>query len=213
MAYVAVDIDDNLYSFTDLARQVLADQAVKTGDNLLKVAAYASWPEWRSPPDILGLDRWLDIIEICHDDDMILSQDPYPGAADVLAELAAQHMLVYVSNRSTERQGSTQDWLNKHGFPSGRLVCAAHHDKRTYITDCQYIIDDRPKNLVDFVYDYEWKFKHGSQQNPRLGFGLSTEYNAGLTDIPGIYLAPPRNWQLLRHYLVKTNVLKELAHV
>ena len=63
-------------------------------------------------------------------------------------------------------------------------------------SDCQYIIDDRPKTLVEFVYDSNWQ----KETTPaRKGFGLFCEYNRALTDVPGIYLAP--NWTLLEKYI------------
>lgn len=30
-------------------------------------------------------------------------------------------------------------------------------DKRPHVADCQYLIDDRPKTVVDFVYDFDWE--------------------------------------------------------
>lgn len=203
MAKIAVDIDDTLYSFTALAREVLAEEALRTGDKMLERAAYAPWTEWRTPPDMLGLEKWLEVVDICHDDDKILSRTPFPGSQNVLDELAAQHDLVYVSNRTTERESATSEWLDIHDFPTGHLVCAGHGDKQAFLNECQYLIDDRPKNLVQFVYASCW----AEPEKERVGFGLMTEFNRSLTDVPGIYLAPAGNWSLMRFYFEKTGVL------
>lgn len=203
MIKIGVDVDDTLYSFASLARGVLASEAARTGDKALERAAYAPWPEWRTPPDLIGVDEWLRIIALCHDEEMIRCQQPYPGAADLLAELAKQYELVYVSTRDTERYTATKEWLVANLFPTGDLKCTGQ-DKAEALAGCHYLIDDRPKNLIDFVYDGSWE-----EYQPRIGFGLMTEFNRALTDIPRIYLAPPGNWNLMRYYFVKTGVLKE----
>lgn len=217
MAKIAVDIDDTLYSFGRLARQVLSSEAARTGDDKLEVAAYAPWSEWRVPPDLIGIEEWLRIIDLCHTEEQILSQEPYPDAYDVLHDLVDEgHELVYVTSRNPERQNATEKWVEINGFPVGPLACSGH-DKTQHIKDCQYIIDDRVSTLVRFVYDWEWTSNikrltgeigmENSIKYKRIGFGLMTEYNRGLTDCPGIFLAPPENWVLLRKGLVKHGVL------
>jgi phosphoserine phosphatase len=223
MATIAIDIDDTLYSFTELARQTLARLASESGDKQLTRAAYAPWSEWRTPPDILTLETWLEIIGHCHDPDMILRQTPLPGAREVLWELVEEgHDLVYISDRAEELVGPTRTWLEMNDLPSSiswdsegtdlgeraKLLCV-RGDKNKHLTDCQYMIDDRPKNLVNFVYDYDWKNKHGSKERSRVGFGLLSEYNRSLTDVPGIKLAP--SWELLRRYLIEEGLLRSLS--
>ena len=206
MAKIAVDIDDTLYSFGRLARQVLSEEAARLGDPKLEVCAYSPWSEWRVPPDIIGLDEWLRIIDLCHTEEQILSQQPYPDARDILCELVNEgHELVYVTSRNPERHNATDQWLYRNAFPEGPLACSGH-DKTEHLKECQYVIDDRVSTLVRFVYDAEWK-NLGRGKDPRVGFGLMTEYNRGLTDCPGIFLAPPENWVLLRKGLVKHGVL------
>jgi hypothetical protein len=221
MATFAVDIDDTLYSFGDLAREVVADVGAKTYDENLIRAAYTPWGEWRIPPDVMGLDTWLEIIELCHTDEMILAQIPYKGAYDGLWNIInSGHDIVYISNRREDSHGATANWLELHGFPYatgydesgdsliGRasLVCTTGN-KHPFISHCQYLIDDRPKTLVEFVYDYDWKNKHGSDTNHRKGFGLYKEFNSSLTDVPGVYLAP--TWVLLEKHMAKKGILRE----
>lgn len=217
MATIAVDIDDTLYSFCDLARKVLTEEAFRTGDERRTVAAYAPWPEWRSPVDLLGLDEWMRIIGLCHDDEMILAQRPYDGAVEVLWELVdAGHDLLYISNRATETRLATQRWLVEQGFPidvewtedeCATLVVTAE-DKKPYIAHCQYLIDDRPKTQVAFLTDPDWHADNrGTSTAQRKVFSLAKEFNRGLTDVPGIYLAP--TWIGIRHFLVKEGLIKE----
>lgn len=211
MAKIAIDVDDTIYPFGDLARQIILDEAAKTGDKIMQKAAYASWPEWRTPVDLLGQETWLSIIDKCHDEEIIGQQIPYANSQLVLRELAQDHELIYVSSRSMNCFAATEAWLDDNDFPEGELICSGH-DKTKHIASCQYIIDDRPSTLVRFVYDYDWTNRYGSAGDKRIAYGLMADYNRALTDVPNIYLAPPGNWMLLRGYLVKTGVLKELAY-
>lgn len=212
MSTIAVDIDDTLYSFTGLAREIMADLAVERGDKALERGAYASWDEWRAPVDLLGLDAWLEIIEMSHASDQIVSQPPFQKAAETLWEVAqAGHDLLYISNRAPEAFAPTREWLRRHGFPihyattfRTRLICTAEA-KAPYIADCQYIIDDRPKTLFEFLADSKWKAEHPDE--PRKAFALMAPYNRGMTDIPNLFIAPQQSWSVLRHYLLREGVL------
>ena len=104
---IAVDIDDTLYPFCDLARQVLTEEGFRRGGDQMIAAAYAPWPEWRSPVDLLGLKTWLDIIALCHDDELILSRTPYEGAVDVLWELVES---------GTTREGLVDALIGRFGI-------------------------------------------------------------------------------------------------
>lgn len=217
MPKVAIDIDDTIYSFTGLARRVMTKLGFETGDKQMIAAAYALWPEWRSPTDLLGVDRWLEVIDLCHDSDLILAQTPHLGAADTCrALMRAGHELLYISNRATETRDATEDWLVSHNFLGNglpaELMCLMG-DKTPHIAQCQYFIDDRPKNLIQFVYDYHWSNKWGSNRDDkkRRGFGLTTEFNRALTDVPRIYLAP--TWTGLNYYLQSKGLLEEQVEV
>lgn len=209
MTTIAVDIDDTLYSFGQLAREVFIDLALEEGDKRMQRGAYCAWGEWRSPSDVTDVDTWMKVIARCHTDENILSQVPFPGAAGVLQELVDHsYHLLYISNRTPDAEPATQEWLQDNYFPleQTRLVCTTD-DKMRKMGQCQYLIDDRPKTLVQFVYDFHWKHKHGSEnaKKARKAFGLYTPYNAALTDVPEVKLAP--NWKLLRQYLLDENVL------
>lgn len=213
MAKIAIDVDDTLYSFTALARNVLAKRAAEFPNTQYMNTAYALWPEWRSPVDLLGVSTWLDVIDECHADKAILDQIPYPGAAGVLWELAEQgHELIYLSARNEERYAATSHWLGASRMPDGVLTCTGH-DKTAHLAQCQFLVDDRPATLVKFVYDFDWKNRFGSLngKKERKAFGLMTDFNRSLTDVPGIALAP--NWNLLRHHFIKSGILGEKVTV
>jgi hypothetical protein len=227
MATVAVDIDDTLYDFNALSREVICAEAARLGSTELTRAAYAAWTEWRSPADLLPDGEWLRIIDMCHTQEMIHAQQPFTGVYDVLWRIIeAGHSITYISNRDPETHGATEFWLNCHGLPSPngwdsygadldhrvKLICTTK-DKMPLIRDCQFIIDDRPKTLVNFVYDFDWKNKYGSTNRDmqRKGFALHREYNAGLTDVPGIYLA--KSWTLLAKFLEEKGVAAPATEV
>lgn len=211
MTTIAVDVDDTLYDFNSLAREVCVDMALETGDERLRRGAYAPWPEWRSPADVTHPDMWGDVIAECHAPDRVLEQTPYANAADTLSELIDNgYLLHYISNRHEDSFAATLEWLELHHFPTGpwrtRVSCT-RDDKIGLLSASQFLIDDRPKTLVQFVHNYNWTNKHGSSNwsKQRKAFGLHTPYNGALTDIPGIKLAP--NWTLLREYLIDEGVL------
>jgi len=199
MSKVAVDIDDSLYPFGQLAQEMMIQAAIRNDSKSLRKAAYSTWNEWRTPNDALE-EEWEEVIAMCHQDHVIRTQMPFKHSVTVLRKIFDQgHDIIYISNRSEDAYNATKEWLQAHGFPqSGSLVCTTE-SKAPFIEDCQYIIDDRPKTLVEFVYNNNWKYDDILGMRPRIGFGLFCEYNRALTDVPGIYLAP--NWALLEKYI------------
>jgi hypothetical protein len=200
VAKIAIDIDSTLYDFASLACQTMGEIAEERGDERLRNAAYSTtWTEWRTPIDLAGEEAWNEVVDRCHKPEVILAQRAYVGAREELWDLDdAGHELVYVSNRNPSTFDATDAWLAVWAFPEGKLLCHSE-DKLMSIRDCQYLIDDRPKTLVGFVYDSgPWPDQDGWGGNRR-AFGLVTPYNRNLTDVPGIYLAP--SWPLLGRYL------------
>lgn len=213
MKNIAIDLDDTILDFNELARQILSAEAVRTGDAQLKAAAFSEWNQWRVPPDLIGMKKWLEIISMCHDPEVIDKRIPYPDAPETIWELVnSGNKITYISNRHGDCYESSYKWLLKNDFPvedngasmTTKLICT-QENKMEHIRECQYIIDDRPKTLVQFVHDFDWKNKHGSNNNPRKAFGLMRPYNSSLTDVPGIYLAP--SWKLLREFLVEKELI------
>ncbi len=176
-------------------------------------ALYAKWDQWRTPYELCGYDDhgeslWLQCIARCHDDKAIFRQKPFPGAVEVCNELIAEgHYLTYISNRATESERATEEWLTWHGFmpvfsqtgqQATKLVVTSG-DKEPFIRDCQYMIDDRPKNVVTFIHNRDWP------AGKRKAFVRVTDYNGGLTDVPGLYLA--HTWQGMARYMIKEGLL------
>jgi len=169
MARIAVDIDSTLYDFSTLAREGFLRLARERGDDTLKRGAYHPWTEWRSPTDASGVQAFLDVLDYCHDNDVILEQVPFRGSAETCQALASEgHDLLYISNRRVESTEATEQWLKKWDFPLSEdeheLKCLMD-EKRDHIADCQYIIDDRPRTVIDFVYDFDWETKMREQAN------------------------------------------------
>jgi hypothetical protein len=162
MARIAVDIDSTLYDFEQPSRDACFKLWKETGDEKYKQAAYHPWTEWRSPADVLGVERWLKAIAVVHDDDAILGMEPFTGAVETCQALIdAGHELIYISNRATETEYATERWLDEWGFSDlvidGRTsLVVTQGDKAPFIKDCQYLIDDRLKTAVTFTYDFEW---------------------------------------------------------
>ena len=193
---VAVDLDNSVYDFGSLAQEMIIKIALERGDKALQAAAYSTWNEWRTPNDILD-EEWQTIVDMCHRDHIIRTRVPYNHCVNTLRKIFDHgNDIVYISNRAESTYDATFEWLRMHGFPQADSLICTTEDKVSHLHKYQYIIDDRPKTLVEFVYDNIWK---ENSIYDRIGFGLFCEYNRALTDVPGIYLAP--NWILLEKYI------------
>lgn len=204
---VAVDLDNTLYDFDTPARDAFLKLGIERGNKGFFKGAYNAWGEWRSMTDSCGDDIQEEVIQMVHEPESILEQHPFKGSQQVLHELEEQgHTLLFISNREPERHRPTAVWLEDHGFPPGELICT-RESKLPLIAHCQYLIDDRPKTLVQFVFEYDWKNKYGSQNGAmqRKAFSLAYPYNQALTDVPGMYFAP--TWGGIQYYLAKEGVL------
>lgn len=210
---VAIDIDSTLYDFATPCRQAFLDLALEHGEKEEYFrGGYQSWVEWRSPADVCGPEAFEKALAKVHSPDVIKAQQPYEGAQEVLQDLAQEHEIFYISNRDPSATQATKEWLFEiNDFPIAETICMME-DKQPYLSQCQYLIDDRCKTLVEFVYDFIWKYTYGSiatpdstPSNDRKAFGLLFEYNRNLTDIPNIYLAP--TWAGIRYYLERKGVL------
>jgi hypothetical protein len=226
MATIAIDIDSTLYDFETPAREGMLKLYKETGDPVYKEGAYHPWTEWRSPADVLGIDRWLEVIGLCHQADVIESQRPFEGAVETCNALLIEgHNLLYISNRATESEDATRRWLVTNHFFGGHIprvhedqyvtLVVTMGDKRPFIKDCQYLIDDRLKTCVDFVHDPYWQVEHGFRGEEgsleRKAFVKAYGYNQAGTDLPGLYIAP--TWAGLNEYLVTKDVLSQEAFI
>lgn len=194
---IAIDIDDTLTSFNDLAKKVIWKRFRETGDKVYKGYVYASLSQWRTPLDILTKDEWISIVNECHSPENIAQNIPFAGSVEIINELAKNNEIYYVSNRAPRTYKDTVAWLRNSGYPNPEtVICLADKPKIDFflIQDIDYIIDDRPKTLVEFSY-----FKNNAKS-----FGLLTEYNTSLTDLDNIYLA--HDWYGLAYFLEKENI-------
>jgi hypothetical protein len=237
MTRIAVDIDSTLYDFETPAREAMLKLYYETGDDKYKEGAYHPWTEWRSPADVIGLERWLKAIDLCHDADVIEAQRPFDGAVETCRALVENgHDLLYISNRRSETEDATRSWLDDQGFLCGDIprvredqfvaVACVMGDKKPYMAECQYLIDDRLKTCVEFVYDYDWReglynsydgpdldgdFNTYVKAGERKAFVKAYPYNQAGTDIPGLYVA--MTWAGLNEYLVNKGLLEQAAFI
>lgn len=224
-AVVAVDVDSTLYDFETPSRDACLKLWQETGDAAFKEAAYHPWTEWRSPADVLmdpdGVPRrWLKAIDVVHEANSILQMEPFSGAVETCQALvAAGHGLIYITNRAAHTEAATYEWLDGNGFlddTERTSLVVTEGDKRPFIEKAQYIIDDRLKTCVQFVYDYDWQFYMGVRKEnggpgtyDRLAFVKAYPYNQNATDVPGLILAP--TWSAINVYLVKRGLLPQAA--
>ena len=219
MAKIAVDIDDTLYSFRDIAKDALFHLAQERGDKEILSAAYTEALQWRTLADVAGNETLMEAIELAHSPEVMNQTLPFRGAPETLYALVNQgHELIYISNRDEKAADATRNWLLRHSFPDpgstfGVELKCLWGDKIPHLTDCQYIIDDRASTLIKFVHDYDWERRHMDRagvENPRKGFGIHAPHNTNLTDVKNIYLAP--TWGGLNYYFVRKGLLDEVAY-
>lgn len=209
LAKIAVDIDDTLYNFGEKIREEFFKMAIEKDDKSLLKGAYAPHLEWRSLSDSLSDEIVREAIDRVHSHESIISQTPYEHSVQTLWDLVnSGHELMYISNRDSRCWASTSNWLIINEFPidvQDNNVHCVTGNKEEYLLHCQYIIDDRPSTVANFVNNYTWKRSFGSK-NQRKAFGLWFPYNQALTDLDNVYLAP--TWLGIQYYLKRKGVIK-----
>jgi hypothetical protein len=205
MSKIAIDIDETLYSFDTAIRNAFFEMAIKADDKSILRLAYSNNHEWRN---LVDHDAKLayEAIEIVHTASN--SYQPFPDASWVVEQIAeAGHEIIYIGSRKQEHWNTTKEFLNWNDFPEGELICAdPAQSKIPMIWDCQYLIDDRPKTILEFLYDDDWSYNSMDPDNPeRKAFALWRPYNQNLTEVPNLYLAP--TWRGLAYYLERKGVI------
>lgn len=195
MAIIALDIDQTLYDFHSKVREAFFDLAIeKNNKNILK-GAYVASLEWRNLDDVLGRETAEEAIERVHSKQF--QHYPYDNSMEVVQELSKNNKVKYITSRRAIHWEETKRWLANWGFPEGELICT--FDKIPHTMECKYLIDDRPKTIIEFLY-----WRHWIAEN-RIAFGLWMPYNQNLTDVDNVYLAP--TWKALAYYLNKKNLI------
>jgi 5'(3')-deoxyribonucleotidase len=211
LAKIAIDIDDTLYNFGEKIREEFFKMAIEYNDKELLKGAYAPHLEWRSLSDSLSDDIVREAIDRVHSHESIISQKPYEHCVETLWKLKnSGHDLIYISNRDSRCWASTTNWLIINEFPvdvhDNNVHCVTG-SKEEYLIKCQYLIDDRPKTVANFVNDYTWQRSFGrfDESKQRKAFGLWFPYNQALTDLSNVYLAP--TWLGIRYYLERKSLI------
>lgn len=195
---IAIDIDQTLYDFDSEVREAFFELALEREDKSLLRGAYSTNMEWRNLTDVLGAEIGLDAINKVHERTM--EQTPFKGSVETVQKLSENFKILYVTSRENRFQRPTEDWLYYNEFPYGKVICCSH-DKAPYLKDCKYLIDDRPKTIIEFVTTPGDKPGNGE----RKAFGLWTNYNRNLTDIDNVYLAP--TWRGIEYYLERKGLI------
>lgn len=211
LAKIGVDIDDTCYDFGIKIREEFFKMAIEYDDKELLKGAYAPHLEWRSLSDSLSEEVVSEAISRVHSDESIVEQTPYENSIQTLHKIKdSGHEITYISSRKEKSKEATVTWLRMCGFPSASKenVLCVQGDKAPYLLYCQYLIDDRPKTVSDFVNDYTWRKSHGNApEKQRKAFGLWFPYNQALTDLKNVYLAP--SWLCIEYYLKRKGVINE----
>lgn len=197
------DLDGTVVDFSAQARKVWMELAQQKGDGSLLRGAYMTWNEFRSPRDVCGDNVWREIVDKVHSDDSILAQPVLDvDCVEILNKIAENYELYFISNRRPDSYEATHKWLEKNFKGWVDLICT-EANKNDIMEDGRYLIDDRPRTIVEFRYQYTWHF---SERNtgPRKVFSLLTDYNRNLTDIPNVFLAP--NWKGLDYYFKREGI-------
>lgn len=197
MATIGIDIDETVYSFSDAIRDVFFNLAEERKDKSILRLAYSNNLEWRN---LVDHDKKIayEAIERVHENTSYYV--PFEGCVKTLNKIyASGHEILYVGSRKQKHHSATEDFLYTHDFPAGTLICAdPQKPKNEYLGKCKYLIDDRPKTIVEFL-------KEDSFYGERKAFGLWRSYNQNLTDLDNLYLAP--TWYSLEYYLKRKGVL------
>jgi hypothetical protein len=143
---IQVDVDSTLYD----ADKLFAELAKEAGVNWIRNS-----PSWFTAEDIgTDLKTLKGIFRKAHSREYVLKQKPYPGAAEVLREIAQnydQTEIAYVSDRNEQQTAALREWLEQEGFLfSGDEYVAATRDKREWMKEERpaIVIDDRVRTLL-----------------------------------------------------------------
>lgn len=196
MSIIYCDIDNTIFDFEREARSLLRDLALESDDKRLLRASYTRWDEWSCLSDLVGSEITKIVVDKIHSDEFIDESVIDYTCIDVLNRIdRREHSLRFITNRDLSCQGATEEMLSNYGIIFDCLICTKG-EKKFFTANGQYLIDDRPKNLIDFVY---------GQGRDRFGFGLLTDWNRNLTDVDRVYLSP--DWRGLGKYFEEFEII------
>lgn len=193
---VYCDIDSTIVDFCPQALRIIVELALERKDDRLLRAAWncTGWSEFKGPLDMCGDKVWQEVIDKAHSDHEIESRPLIDkDCVSVLNKIASIYTLIFISNRRPDSYKATRRWLENQGFENWAGLICTTRNKNNHMKNGRYLIDDRPKTMVEFLYDHR-----KTDQKERKVFSLITDYNRNLTDIPNIFLAP--DWSGLDHY-------------
>ena len=136
---IAIDIDSTLHHYWD----VLSEASKRRFGVELPYDEQLTWGITRLKPKQL---------EVCiadtHDDEAILSAEPYDGAVEAVRRWhEAGHFIQITSHRAERCHAATADWLALIGLPHDELWCSYDKVARCRELGIGVLIDDSPVNL------------------------------------------------------------------
>jgi uncharacterized HAD superfamily protein len=146
---ILIDIDGTLYDSEDLWVRLMFDQLGIS----VSAADMAEW-DWFHRLDV-SRERFNQlVVEHYHSADTIGSNEPYPGAAAIIADWRASgHEVHIVSDRGEASIEATRAWLAVNRITYDALDLRSPSDKLAYIRahDIDVVIDDRPSLLLEVL--------------------------------------------------------------
>lgn len=143
---IQVDVDSTLYDADKLFAQVAAEFEVKWPRNA------TSWLK----AEEMGTDlkTLKSIFRRAHSKEYVLKNKPYPGAKEVLNDIAETYddvEIAFVSDRNEQQSAALRAWLEQEGFLlTGDEYVAATKDKREWMRSNRpdIVIDDRVRTML-----------------------------------------------------------------
>lgn len=141
---VQIDVDSTLYDADPLFAKIAKDKGIKWIDRS---------PYWFGHQEIgASLQDIKNVFRIAHSKEVVLSNTPYPSAANVINKIAEMEKvkIAYVSDRNPQQSSALSMWLENHGFlNSGVEEIVLSKDKREWMdrNKPRIVIDDRIRTM------------------------------------------------------------------
>jgi hypothetical protein len=154
---IQVDVDSTLYDADKLFGDLCEEAGIK-------------WPRrsnsWSQPDGILKMDGSVcsrdDLTRVfrkAHSKEVIMTQKPYPRAAETLGRIAEMYdnvEIAYVSDRHSSQAAALNEWLEANGFlHTEDQHVVATKDKRQWMREKRpdVVIDDRVRTMLMARYE------------------------------------------------------------
>jgi len=161
---IGVDVDSILADFIPTFLEYVNDKH----DTNIKYEDINHW-DWL-PCDLV--DFWDEIENISKLKSWMISVQPIKGSIFNMKKLSLDHYIKIVSSRYHTAIPTTIEWLYKWDYPFDEYIPTIFGVKKTQdVIDCDILIDDRTKNIIDYlnsdhsrgigiILDHPWNRDH-----------------------------------------------------